>query len=465
MIRRATAVLSAPLHLLPALLACLGLLALGCPTGEPAGDDDTTEDGDDDTHGDDDTPGDDDTTEEEEDPPPCIEEGEPRTVTELTANVPDLVEGINQLSLDLYEANRATEGNLFFSAFSMSSALSMLLGGAEGNTEAQMLDVLGVGIDEDLWHDTMGLFAMDLSGDKERCYTLYTANAAWGQEGLPFEPDYTELLDLIYGAPMETIDFAADPEGAREEINGWVEDMTEDRIQDLFAPGDINPLTKFVLANAIYFYSTWETEFDPDRTYDNPFWVSESEQPTVPIMSMNADLVVAHDWERGLSVAELMYTGGDVSMVLLVPDANDGLGALEESLSLDLIEEMLDDAYTQPTVLRMPRFELSTEIPAAHNLKTLGMTDAFDEVLADLSGIVPPEAIEGNLHVHEVKHKGFIKVDEVGTEAAAATGVSGGDDDDAGELYIDADHPYLYLIRDRVTGTILFMGRMSDPRG
>ncbi len=446
--------------ILIALLA-IGLagLGVGCPTDEPEGDDDTTDDGDDDT-----TDGDDDTTEDEEDPPECIEEGAPRTVDLTDDNVPELVEGINQLSMDLYHVNRPAEGNLFFSAFSMSSALSMLLGGAEGSTEAQMLDVLGVTIDENDWHDVMGLYSMDLDGDKDRCYTLYAANAAWGQDGLPFETDYTELLDIIYGAPMEMIDFEADPEAAREMINTWVEDNTEDRIQDLFAPGDITVLTKFVLANAIYFYSTWETEFDPDDTYDSAFWISDSEQPSVPIMSMHADLHGAYDWERGLSVVELMYTGGDVSMVLLVPDADDGIAELEDELTLELIDEMIDRVHEQPAVLRMPSFELQTEIPAGDNLMAMGMTDAFDEFAADLSGIVPPEHIDGNLHVHKVRHKGFIKVDEVGTEAAAATGVSGGDDD-GGELYIDADHPFIYLIRDRVTGAILFMGRMSDPRG
>ncbi len=447
------------LALVAALAAFLAWLAPGCPTTDPEGDDDTSDD--DDATDDDDVTDDDDTTEEE--PPACIEEGEPRTVTEATANVPELVDGINQLSVDLYEANRATEGNLFFSAFSMSSALSMLLGGAEGNTEAQMLDVLGVSIDEADWHDIMGLYSMDMSGDKDRCYTLYTANAAWGQDGLPFETDYTELLDFIYGAPMESIDFEANPEAAREEINTWVEDNTEDRIKDLFQPGDITIFTKFVLANAIYFYSTWETEFDPDDTHEQAFWVSDSAQPDVPIMSMHSDLHVAHDWERDLTVVELMYTGGDLSMVLLVPDADDGIGALEEALSLELIDDMIGRVHEETAVLRMPSFELATEIPAGDNLQDLGMTDAFSEDLADLSGIVLPEYIDGNLHVHKVRHKGFIKVDEVGTEAAAATGVSGGDDDDGGELYIDADHPFIYLIRDRVTGTILFMGRLSDP--
>jgi len=382
------------------------------------------------------------------------------TTGEALTDEEQVVRGNNDLAVGLYQQNREESGNLFLSPFSITAALSMTYAGAEQNTESQMADVLGVGIAEPDWHTHLGGLTRDLSGDQGRGYTLHVANAVWGQDQLPFHDAYVDVLDADYGAPLQTTDFAADPDAALALINGWVADHTEGLIQDLFRTGDIDEFTRLVLANAIYFQATWARQFDEDDTWAAGFRV-EGNYEDAWMMHMTSTFPVYDDEE--VKVLEMPYTDEEASMVFVLPVENDGLAHVEQGLTREKLEGWIDGLADETADVALPRFRIDFETPLADNLKLQGMTDAFNPVAADFSGIAPLDAVDGALFLRGLRHKAHVGVGEEGTEAAAATGVAVGDDDDTDIFVFHANHPFLFLIRDRVSGAILFLGRVSEP--
>ncbi len=385
-----------------------------------------------------------------------------REITEAVGEMAVVVDGNNQFALDMYAVNAAEDGNLFFSPFSINTALSMLYAGAEGDTEAQIAAALGVG-DEAAWHENLGALTADLCGEHHRAYSLYSANAVWGQDGVPFDPGYQTLMEESYEAPLQTLDFAADAGGAAQEINGWVEDATQGHIPELFSSGDITDYTRLVLANAIYFKADWAEQFDENDTTDRDFTLPSGDAVSVPTMDLTADMRIAS--LDDLKVLEMPYEEDELSMVVLLPTEDDGLADLEAQLDADGLADWIDAVHTLETHVQFPRFELETELPLMENLEALGITDAFDQGLADFTGFTDPAEVAAEWYVNAARHKAYVKVDEQGTEAAAATGF--GVTDTAmpqTEVFI-ADHPFIFLIRDQLTGSILFMGRIEDPRG
>lgn len=391
--------------------------------------------------------------------------GSNREVTSATGDMAVVVEGNNRAALALYDAARHEEGNLFFSPFSISSALSMTYAGAEGDTEVQMADVLGVEVGEQAWHTNMGALFADLDGDHNRGYTLHLANAVWGQQGVPFISGFTDLMDEVYGAPLQQQNFRSDPNGALDEINGWVADQTRDHIPELFSSGDIDDLTRLVLVNAVYFEADWTAGFDEQGTEDAEFWVTADDAVDVPMMTLNADLGLAYG--DGAAVIELPYVDDEVSMLVILPDARDGLAELEQNLTLEQLDDWIAMLAVQEVDVYLPRFELSEELPLTELLLELGMTDAFDDEIADFTGMADRCDMEGgNYHISKTRHKATVQVDEAGTTATAATGVAVSTTTSvgpSGPARFEADHPFLFLIRDRLTGTILFTGRYVDP--
>jgi serpin B len=389
---------------------------------------------------------------------------DPRAITTVSADLEPIVQGSNAFAWESWQASRDhIAGNMFYSAFSQVAAMSMVYAGAEGDTEAELAAALSVPEGgEEGWHEQLGLLMADLSGEHHRPYTLYSANQLWGQEGYPWEQPFLDVTADQYLAPMEDVDFRADPEGARSDINAWVADQTHDRIPELFAQGDITALARMVLANAIYFLADWDLPFEEGDTQDRDFELADGGTVSVAMMEQTEEHGFA-DLE-GLKVLEMNYESDEISMVFFLPDAADGLEVLEDQLTSDQVDAWLADTHDVEVDVRIPSFQMETEFPIEQVLIDLGVETAWLEGQADFSGMLDKDVED--LWLARVVHKAFVRVDEEGTEAAAATGavMNGELSAEPGEpATFHADHPFVFMIRDRLTGTILFQGRMSDP--
>lgn len=383
-----------------------------------------------------------------------------RQVVSLTPEMEPIVDGTNGFAVDMYQVARTQEGNLFFSPFSIASALSMLEVGAEGETQVQVDAALGL-VDEAAWHENMGALFQDLGGDHGRGYTLHVANAVWGQEGVSFLEPALATLEESYGAPLQEADFIGDATRAADAINTWVDDQTAGRIPDLFEGGDLDANTRLVLVNAIYFLAEWAAGFDEEDTSEDTFTLASGEEVEVPMMRQS-DGEFGYADVDGVQILEMPYEDEEISMVLLLPPEGTDLSVLEDALTVPQLEAWISALDTTEPFVMMPTWEQSCELALADQLQALGITDAFSDALGDFSGF----AEEGSdWYVAASRHKAWVRVDEQGTEAAAATGFGvSTKGDDGGGVEFQADRPFLYLIRDMLTGTVLFLGRMEDPR-
>mgnify|MGYP001765497675 CR=1 FL=1 len=374
-----------------------------------------------------------------------------------------LVDGNNAFALDLYQSLRSSDGNLFYSPYSISLALGMTYGGARGVSEAQMADVLHFDLPQAELHPAFNRLDIDLEGSSEpenedvQPMQLSIANAIWGQEGYPFLPEYLDLLALNYGAGINLADFTTRAEPTRKEINQWVSDQTEERIQDLLAPGVVDATTRMVLVNAIYFLADWEQQFDANNTYQVPFYLLDGTDVQVDMMSDQ----MALPYLRGenYQAVELPYAGGSAVMDIIMPDEGQ-LAAFESALDWSKLEGILSNLQGVDLRLRMPKFTFSSQFDLAKVLAGMGMPDAFCAGAADFSGMDG----SGGLCISAVIHQAFVAVDEEGTEAAAATAVVM---EEAAMIYngleLTIDHPFFFLIRDLGSGQVLFVGRVLNP--
>src|SRR5262245_17584153 len=372
----------------------------------------------------------------------------------------EVVQGNNQFAVDLYAKLREQPGNLFLSPASISTALALTYAGARGQTAEQMAKVLHFPAHQEKLHEAFAALQRGLNGAGAKGgYRLSLANRLWGQQGYHFHADFLTITRDTYSAELAQVDFAQEPETARQSINSWVEERTEARIKDLIPPGVLDDRTRLVLTNAIYFKGDWTKPFDKGATRDDIFRVTRDKTTRVPLMHKQDDFRFrAGD---GLKVLDLPYAKGDLSAVILLPDAIDGLPALEAKLNQEGLGRWLSDLRKQKVQVFVPRFKLTCEFLLADVLRSMGMPLAFDEQRADLSGISSQE----RLSISAVIHKAFVDVNEEGTEAAAATGVVA----TTVALELDepavfrADHPFIFVIRDNRTGSILFMGRVANP--
>jgi len=374
-----------------------------------------------------------------------------------------LADGNAAFAFDLYHILAAEDGNLFFSPYSSSVALAMTYAGANGDTAGQMAEALHFSLPPDQLHAAFNAYSLDLQARAEAevegtPFELSIANSLWGQQGFPFLPEFLDLLAENYGAGMRLVDYASDPEAARQAINQWVSDETREKIQDLIPSGAIDTLTRLVLANAIYFKAAWLHQFDPDTTQPAPFHLLDGSTVDVPMMHQEEPYGTALG--DGYQAVELPYENGDVSMLVILPDEGQ-FQAVEAALSPEMIQGILENLTYGSVILTLPRFTYESAFDLNDALGALGMTDAFDLARADFSGM------DGNrdLYIGNVVHKAFVAVDENGTEAAAATAVIMQITSALpGEpIVFTVDRPFLYLIRDMRTGGILFVGRVVAP--
>jgi serpin B len=378
----------------------------------------------------------------------------------------DLVKGNNAFAFDLYQylAAQSDGSNLFFSPYSISLALAMTYAGARGETEQQMADTLHFSLTQEQLHAAFNALDQALAARGEGAmgkdgegFRLNIVNALWGQTGFKFLEPFLDTLAENYGAGLRLLDFANAPEASRQTINDWVSEQTEERIEDLIPQGVIDPLTRLVLTNAIYFNGAWAESFEANETKDGPFYLPNGSEVTVPMMRNSARYGYAQG--DGYQAVELPYDGDELSMVILLPEGGTP-EALENSLDGSAVGAILDDLRYQQVALTLPKFELESEFGLSGALAALGMPDAFSGN-ADFSGM---DGVR-DLFIQEVVHKAFVTVDEEGTEAAAATGVVMGllSAAPAQPIKVTVDHPFLFLIRDVQTGTILFVGRVVNP--
>ncbi len=389
---------------------------------------------------------------------------------ELSPDVSDselevLVSGNKQFSIDIYRGlSEKNIGNIFFSPHSISLALAMTYAGAEGETEQQMKDALNFNLEEVKVHTSFN--ALDLSlqdaNDSDKNITLNVVNAIWGQTDWEFESGYLDILSKHYGAGLNLLDFMSEPEPSRIIINDWVSYQTNDRINDLLPPGSISSLTRLVLTNAIYFYGDWLYMFNKELTANRDFTLLDNSTVSAEMMSMDTDTLNLYFAQTDdYKVLELPYTGDRLSMVVFLA-AKGTFEAFEQSLDSDRISVIIEGMQkTKMDEVQMPKFSFTTNsISIKQILIGLGMSIPFQSGKADFSGIDGTR----DLFINDVVHKAFIAVDEEGTEAAAATAVIIGTTSvpTIMNTFI-VDRPFIFLIRDKETGTILFMGRILDP--
>ena len=376
----------------------------------------------------------------------------------------ELVAGNNTFALNLYQAIRTNTGNLFYSPYSISSALAMTYGGARNETESQMANTLNFTLPQDRLHPAFNALDLELAdrgegaeGQDGEGFRLNIANSIWGQKDYSFLPEFLDVLAENYGAGLSLLDFYNAPEDSRVIINTWVSEQTEDKINDLIPQGAISYLTRLVLTNAIYFNAAWNLPFDEELTMDGQFYLFDGSQITVPMMSQTE--YFGYTEGDGYKAVELLYDGEELSMVVLCPEAG-GFEEFENTITPDRLNAIVNDLSSVNVQLKLPKFTYeSGSISLKKALTQMGMPVPFSSS-ADFSGINGTR----NLFISDIFHKAFVSVDEAGTEAAAATAVIVKVIAiPTPPVEVTIDRPFIFLIRDIKTQAILFIGRIVNP--
>lgn len=374
----------------------------------------------------------------------------------------------NEFSLAIYDQLPRKRRNLFFSPFSVRSVLAMSYSGARGETAAQMRETLRFPSTEDTLHLAFSKIIQRLNAQGSGKELISVANSLWGQDSEPFKDRFLELLDQHYGSGLHPVDFRKAAEAARVDINQWVEQKTNRKIKNLIPSGNLSNEARLVLVNAAYFMGKWELKFNGEYTQDHSFYLEGGGEVQAPLMFQNES--VLHMTGKGFQAIELPYMSGEISMMVILPDKKDGLKDLESKLSARTLFGCTAQMVRRQIMLLLPKFKITWgTFDFGEQLADLGMPLAFKPLKADFSGIngYEPPHLE-SLYISSIFHKAFVEVNEEGTEAAAASGSvmitgSAGPIDQPQPKIFKADHPFLFAIRDRKTGTILFLGRLAHP--
>jgi serpin B len=375
------------------------------------------------------------------------------------APIDQVAQGMRDFALRLAASEDATE-NVVLSPTSIAVAFAMAEAGASDATAADIAEVFGFP-DQPAVHEAMNALTATLDaanhpGNEQGSegVTLELANAIWGQQGLEFGPEFLDVLATQYGAGVDTVDFAGDPEGAKAAINGWVSDVTRQRIPELLQ--SVDPQTVVALVNAIYLKASWQTQFSEESTSDEPFTLTSSSTVNVPTMH-DSSLSTSASIGDGYQAVKLPYDGNELSMVVVVPDEGTSLADFESGLDGARLGQILDGLESAAVDLSLPRFEASSALDLAEPLSALGVQIPG----GDLSKVAPGVDVT----IGQAVHAANITVDEKGTEAAAATAIMGLTSAPAEIVTIKVDRPVLFVIQHDETGAPLFYGRITDPRG
>jgi serpin B len=383
----------------------------------------------------------------------------------VTAQVQSLVASNTVFALNLYHQLAADPGsNIFFSPYSISTCMAMTYAGARGNTEAQMSQVLGFDTNQGACASAFGQLQSQLQSDQQtEAIELNIANALWTQVGFPFLPDFLQTATNQYQAVVNQSDFRVNPGAVSQAINDWVAQQTQNKIQNIVPPDAINPNTRLVLVNAIYFKGAWTYTFAETNTSLQPFYLSSSTQVEAPLMHQplaDASPPFKYMQTADLQALALPYGSNLLSMVILLPMRIDGLQQLEQQLSPSFLSNVLAQMRLREVEVFLPRFTNESSFDLKATLPPMGMSDAFSQGAADFSGMDGMH----DLFLSFVRHKAWCQVDEAGTEAAAAT--AGGavtSTPPPPPPTFRADHPFIFLIQDTQTGSLLFLGRLANP--
>ena len=378
-----------------------------------------------------------------------------------------IIEASNQFALEFYAHLKDKEKgeNVFFSPYSISTAMAMLYEGARNETANEIQSVFHFPKDLSIRRSSFAI-AQSYLNRQGTPYKLHAANALWIEKDFHLQNTFKTLVMEFYKGDVFNADFKRDSEKERQRINKWVENETMDKITNLLPPGSLNSITRLVLTNAIYFKGKWEEPFQESQTRDEDFWLNENQAEKVPMMRKTDDNFNYAQTEE-LQILEIPYETGELSMLILLPrdKTEESLKSLEESLTIDSVnlwkkslrEQKMDDVF-------IPKFTFKRDYDLKKVLRGMGMPLAFDpsgqEKDAGFSGINK----EVPLYVDEVYHKAFVDVNEEGTEAAAASGIVMKElSATLNPLVFKADHPFIFLIQERTTGYILFMGKVANP--
>ena len=395
-----------------------------------------------------------------------------------SSDLETLIGGFSDFTIDFYHALRrdpsTKDENLFFSTYSIENALAMTWAGARSNTADEMADALHLNLPQNRFHPTLNALNIDINSRDDQlppsgdAFQLKLVNAIWSRIGYPLLPSYLDIIAENYNAGVRTLDFAGNPDGSRQVINQWVEDQTNEKIRDLLPPNAIGPLTTLVLTNAIYFKASWFQKFDENLTSPADFFLLDGSTVNVDMMN-HKQLDTKFFQGNGFDVVELPYASPmyeenqypeELSMMIIIPHLG-MFETIESNLDYDSVDFMAASMQMGTIDFALPSFEFEFEVECKDIMQQLGMLDAFDPYRADFSGMVDP--VDSKPWIDEIYHKAFVAVDEEGTEAAAATAVVMRVTSMPDPVKISADRPFIFLIRDNITGAILFMGRVVDP--
>jgi serpin B len=377
-----------------------------------------------------------------------------------------VAEGNMAFAFDLYTQLKKEGGNLFFSPYSLSTALAMTYAGAKESTAAQMARVLHFPKAQSELDTAFRYLQDQIKAAHHKNMQLDIANALWGQEAYPFLDSFKDIIKKYYDAQLKEVDFRKDYKKLHGEINAWVESKTHHKIKDLIKSGVIKALTRLVLVNAIYFKGNWANPFVEKNTENAAFWLTDEKSVDVPMMSQKNHFCYMEN--EDIQMLELPYTGkhqeaneffgNELSMIILLPRARDGLARLENLLSVANFERWLGNLWRQKVKVFLPKFQINTGFELSKTLAAMGMPDAFNKK-SDFSGIDGTK----DLYLSAVIHQAFVDVNEEGTEAAAATAVIMSTRGMPPPTPIfRAVHPFIFLIRHNSSGSILFMGRVVN---
>ncbi|MFN7131490.1 MAG: serpin family protein [Myxococcales bacterium] len=379
------------------------------------------------------------------------------------ADLAAAVKGHNAFAFELYRRLTRDGENLFFSPTSIVTALSMTYAGAAGDTEKAFATVLGSALAQPAHHRAMNDLDAQLNGRGQNAraadgqpFRLRSTNQLFAQKGYPFETPFLDTLATEYGANVRLLDFVAETEPSRLAINDWVAQKTEDRIKNLLSPGIITADTRLVLVNAIYFNASWRQPFEPAATREGDFHKADGSTTRAHFMRDSA-LRTRAAQVNGVEVFELPYDGNELSMLVLVPPAG-GLAALEASLDAAQLDAYVQALQSETLELSFPRFETRTTASLSKPLQDMGLAVAFGSG-ADFTAM----SRNGGLAITDVAHQAFVKVNEKGTEAAAATAVVVGETSLPVARPLVVDRPFVFAIRDHATGALVFVGRIVAP--